>query len=395
MEGFPSNLFPVLLKKELFSSVSLPQIDPYEVLLNAITDGQIIPVLGPEINLCGRSQKAEEPESWRPGTDYPPTDKELAAYLAKAFGKFLFPQREAPCLTLEEPPEGLTPEELAKFKDWLRECPGRDRIGKNEVFICPLLSTEISAIKPNIEYLSQYVDLISGRLALYRKLHQLFDTDYKPNKLHEFLAGLPKRMRDKGYPLPYSLIVTTNYDDTLERAFKHAGQAYDLVSYITEGENCGQFLHQTYPGEARLVVPPNEYDKFPFDKYPVILKLYGAINRENIERDSFVITENQYIDYIARKDFLPKRLKNKLLRNHILFLGYDPSDWKQRLILRRIWQDKQLDQCKSWAVTSNPRTLEKQLWEKRGVYIHNISLEDFVKELDKKVNDLLERRRVA
>ena len=42
-------------------------------------------------------------------------------------------------------------------------------------------------------------------------------------------------MRARGYP-PELVIVTTNYDDALERAFRAANEPFDLVTYVAEGE---------------------------------------------------------------------------------------------------------------------------------------------------------------
>ena len=47
--------------------------------------------------------------------------------------------------------------------------------------------------------------------------------------------------------------MTTNYDDALERAFRAAGEAFDLVWYVAEGEHRGKFLHLPPDGEPRLI----------------------------------------------------------------------------------------------------------------------------------------------
>ena len=41
------------------------------------------------------------------------------------------------------------------------------------------------------------------------------------------------------------MILTTNYDDALERAFEQAGEPYDLVTYIASEpkEHRGRFMH--------------------------------------------------------------------------------------------------------------------------------------------------------
>src|SRR5438034_5852494 len=51
-----------------------------------------------------------------------------------------------------------------------------------------------------------------------------------PTPVHELLARQPATWRAKGHdPPPYQLIMTTNYDDALERAFENENELFDLV----------------------------------------------------------------------------------------------------------------------------------------------------------------------
>ena len=77
------------------------------------------------------------------------------------------------------------------------------------------------------------------------------------------------------------------------------------------------------------------------DDRSVILKIHGAVDRSSPdgEDDSFVITEDHYIDYLTRTDLanlVPITLAAKLRRSHFLFLGYSLRDWNLRVILHRI-----------------------------------------------------------
>ena len=77
---------------------------------------------------------------------------------------------------------------------------------------------------------------------------EIFDADYPFNMLHDLLSQTALRLHATG---PRSqLILTTNYDDALERAFDRRGLEYDLVWYEAKrGERCGMFIHQP-PGES-------------------------------------------------------------------------------------------------------------------------------------------------
>ena len=105
----------------------------------------------------------------------------------------------------------------------------------------------------------------------------------------------------------------------------------------------------------------------------MILKLHGAVDRADPKGDSYVITEDNYIDYLMRGDIggqLPVTVRERMADSHFLFLGYSMRDWNLRVILSRIWGEQELD-LKSWAVQREPddpavKTIEETLWGARG-----------------------------
>jgi hypothetical protein len=308
----------------------------FQTVLDALTDGRVVPLLGAGVNLSGRPANAAFAKG-----QYLPNGTELVAYLKAA--KLPVPAAET---------------------DLLR--------------------------------VSQYIALQVGSGPLYEKLHELFDANYPPTSLHKFLAALPGRLRQTagaaggaaaaGAPsASQSLILTTNYDDVLERAFDDAGEAYDLVSYVAEGEDKGKFVHRKPDGTTALIDRPNEYRAFDLSRRTVILKIHGAVDRKDPERDSYVITEDHYIDYLTRADIaslVPVQLAAKMRKSHFLFLGYSLRDWNLRVILYRIWGEQRLTYT-SWAVQNNATELDKRFWGSRGVEILEGDLEEYVAGLEK------------
>jgi SIR2-like domain len=306
--------------------MSEPSESHYDTVLRAIADGRVVPLLGAGVNLCGRP----EGTAWQHGR-YLPSGAELAAHLA---GLFAYPEDE--------------------LVDLLR--------------------------------VSQYVEVMLGSGPLYDKLHELFDADYPPSPVHELLAGLPKRLGLAGRRR-YQLIMTTNYDDALERAFRAAGEDFDLVWYIAEAEHRGKFLHLPPDGEPRLISRPNEYDGLSLQERTVILKIHGAIDRRRPERDSYVITEDHYIDYLTRTDvstLVPVTLGAVLRHSHFLFLGYSMRDWNLRVMLHRIWAE-QSRTYKSWAIQLHPNPIDDEFWHRRGVDVLDTSLEEYVAGLTARI----------
>ena len=222
--------------------------------------------------------------------------------------------------------------------------------------------------------------------------HGLFDGDYPPTSLHEFLAWLPGALRARGHS-GNQLILSTNYDDVLERAFDAAGESFDLLTYIAKGRDCGKFSHQPPGGEPRVIERPNEYYDISLKTRSVIIKIHGAVKRksENASGDSYVITEDDYLDYLTRTDIsnlVPAPLAAKLKNSNFLFLGHSLRDWNLRVILRRIWGEQELDSV-SWAVQRSTDELDRTFWAKHNVKIWAILLEDYVAALHRRVQTLL------
>ena len=95
---------------------------------------------------------------------------------------------------------------------------------------------------------------------------------------------------------------------------------------------------------ARDRVPNTYATELSLERRTVILKLHGRLDPSAGARaDSFVVTEDDYIDYLARGDVasaVPVGLAAKLRRSHFLFLGYSIRDWNLRLVLGRMWGDE-------------------------------------------------------
>src|SRR6185436_12323057 len=125
----------------------------------------------------------------------------------------------------------------------------------------------------------------------------------------------------------------------------------------------------------------------PFSDRTVILKIHGAVNRLDPREEGFVITEDHYIDYLVKKDFknlVPPSLAGKLRNGSLLFLGYRLRGWNLRIILRRIWGEERFD-SDSWALEDGP-VEDAQYWKKRNVKVLGLGLQDFVEEMEKRLN---------
>jgi SIR2-like domain len=296
----------------------------------ALAEGEVVPFLGAGVNLCGRPQNA----TFKIG-EFLPSGSELAKYLA-------------------------------------------------------LRSGYSAADADDLVRVSQYWETMEGDGPLYKRLREVFNADYQPTAMHDLLARLPKRLKELFGVERNQLIVTTNYDDALERAYVKAGQPFDVFAYLASGTNEGRFVHISAEGTRTIIDDPPSFSEQVLEKRPVLLKIHGAVDRFDSKHDSYVITEDDYLDFLQRTELstlIPNSLLPTLQTNHFLFLGYKLQDWNIRVILQRIWKEQE-QRWKSWAVQHETTPLDQMLWLNRGVKIQIVDLIDYVQALENALQEL-------
>ena len=333
----------------------------YKFVLEGFLNGRLIPFLGAGVNLYGK----DSDRKWMPeNSEFLPSGSELAQYFAD---KYEYPPRQVQVY-----------------------CPvcqfGQNPGSKSG---CPCCKDSVVFEKPHdLTRISQYIALNGGMQVVYDSVRQILAREYTPTPLHEFFATIPALLRNRNCPHPYQLLVTTNYDNMLERAFIKQNESYDLLYYIADGADSGNFMLVSN-GKTHLIDKPNKYS-LPLNERSVILKIHGAIDHDNAEKDSYVITEDHYIDYLARKDImrlLPVTLMEKMKRSHFLFLGYGLRDWNLRVIFKRIWKGRKLG-TKSWAIQKDSEPLEALAWKYHNVDILEVELERYLADLKKSFEEM-------
>jgi hypothetical protein len=279
---------------------------------------------------------------------------------------------------------------------------------------------------------AQYYGVVGGRDDLTGTLHAIFDNDWAPTPLHDLLARVEQ-------PL---IIVTTNYDDLIERAFDNVRRSYDLVVHTTEPSLGDQVLWwrrrfnektESDSDKAAEVIPiggdgtweletisPNRL-YIDIGRTSVIYKMHGAVDRSARRLDQYVITEDDYVDFLVRMTgnaAIPAVFAEPFKERRFLFLGYGLSDWNWRVVLNRLERDtppaanlavevpkaaaaaQNIDPTSKphpvvqqseqgarrrrppfWAIQRSPSELEKLLWLTRGVTVWDMAIEDFVRNL--------------
>lgn len=289
----------------------------FQIVARRLGTGSVVPFVGAGANLCERPDGVD----WQ-HDGYLPSGAELANYLAEAYA---YPERR---------------------RDLLR--------------------------------VSQWVDLAGSPRALVDELHTVFSRQYQPNKLHRFLAELPRTLRNQERPVCGQLLLTTNYDDVLERAFREAGEPVDVVIYETRRQE-QRFVHRRPDGERVTIGDPAKYREFALEQRSVILKIHGDVDVDR-DRETFVVTEDHYIDYLAGESvraLVPAYLMRRIRESDLLFLGYSMRDWNLRVILRQIWSEQGIS-TGGWSIQLDPGEIDRRFWATQRIDIVDIALEEWV-----------------
>lgn len=316
-------------------------VQEFRAHLDAVVDGfkrgKVTPVLGAGVNITGGELR--EAEAWL--HRLPPSGKELAQYLARRFN---YP----------------------------------------------------STASIDLMLISQYVCAVGGgQASLYEELHRLFDVDFPTTSVHEVLARMPQGARASGGEGKPPLILTTNYDDLMERALLSHGEQFDVLVYLAADTGShGRFCTRTPDGDLEAIVDPKTNVDIDPGKRTVILKLHGFVDRgadDDDNNDSYVITEDDYIEYLARMDLdnlLPVKVLDRMRNCHFLFLGYSLADWNLRALLYRLSSERRRKRA-WWAIQVHPSLLDRNSWRNRDVTIFDMSVREYIEALSARFDELV------
>lgn len=254
--------------------------------------------------------------------------------------------------------------ELAEFLAEESEYPSKDQSDRRD-----------------LAKVSSYYGDVAGRPTLRGSLRDVFLHDVRPGPLHTMLAEIDR-------PL---LIIVTNYDRLLEQSFAAAKKPYDLVIHPTDRTDyAGSVLWWPHGESQPQAVPPSELD-IDLEHTTVIYKMHGSVDESDGGRDSFVITEEDYVDFLSRmiaNQAIPAMFYTHCRTRSFLFLGYGLRDWNLRVILKNLnrafSRQANLDdnnRLPSWAIQREPTEVERLLWKERNVNIFDMDLDTFVAKM--------------
>jgi hypothetical protein len=301
-------------------------LPPWSDIALRFATGQVVPFIGPGVLACGRGTNA----AWDPSAPkFLPSGEELSRVLAS---------------------EAHLPSEAAG---------------------------------EHLAEIASFYEAYASRGSLRERLRKIFGshaiTEAAIPPLYTLLAGTGP-----------TLIVTTNYDTLLERAFHAIGRPYDLVVYPAElKEYANAVLWWPHDASAPKRSTSNDL-RVALDRTTVIFKMHGTIQPENDRWDGTVITEADYVEFLSRlgdKSAIPAVLLERMRDRSLLFLGFTVRDWSSRMTLRNLKRRTTTngEEIRSWAIASAFSELELLIWRMQSVYPFEMDLDEFARELRDKL----------
>jgi hypothetical protein len=324
---------------------------PFKLIARDLSEGRCIPFLGAGASSFPTDLKAK-----------PPTSSTLARELAEYF---VHPQFEV-----------------------FRDPPSSNDLAVQQRYLRARLDCE------NLMFVSSWVEHggLGDRLRIDEKLREHLADAHKPlpyNSLHELLARVAQQR-----PMA---IITTNYDDLIELALVERKVPFDLFVVAidrspAEGRPQGALLfRRAGKDELQAVTAEQELLDLGLDggqirlKRSVLFKIHGHIDRSRAGDDTFVITEEDYVSFLAKmgpgESVIPAQIVTIMQKRTLLFLGYSLRDWNFRVLLHQM-RNSSLQPRTSYAVCHDIDPAESELWAARKVTVFAADLNELVPRLN-------------
>lgn len=172
----------------------------------------------------------------------------------------------------------------------------------------------------------------------YLKVAQLYAIEFGEYRLYEKLKDViplhasPSDLHIQLFRLNPKYVITTNFDNLLEKTINEQGLVYDII------KSDDDFVKSTLPQK--------------------LIKIHGDLDSHNI-----VFKEDDYLNYANNRPLLDNFLRHILSSTTILFLGYSYSDNNVKQIVK--WIEKQ-------SKISPPRFILKSVENKSEIkYLDN------------------------
>lgn len=226
---------------------------------------------------------------------------------------------------------------------------------------------------------------------------KFLDHDVLPSATLRNLVDIIVKLESRA---TFTLVVTTNYDRQLEKAYHtRTGRDLDVVVYNggTDANRQAAVLHPAIRSRPALWLPKS---------LTTLYKMHGCISMpeslqmEPPELHNLVVTEEDYINFLSNAMSndpykpLPTHVMARIAESTTLFIGYGLTDWNFRVVFKAT---AERNDKKGYAIQlfqpsgARQDTLERRraavdFWGQKKVDIINVDAATFVADLSDAVD---------
>lgn len=180
-----------------------------------------------------------------------------------------------------------------------------------------------------------------------------------------FLPFQPSDIHKKVADFRWAALVTTNYDQILEKAYSENRNRLQLPVPILRNVD-----RVDYELRSPNAVP--------------LLKLHGCISIADDERYPLILTIDQYVTHRKGRDKLFARFTEYAGEYIVVFIGYRLEDPDIRAVLLELDQPG-VSRPRHYVVSPNVSGLDEKVWNSKNISILDGTFDDFINELEKNI----------
>jgi len=222
-----------------------------------------------------------------------------------------------------------------------------------------------------------------GRSCLIRNLNALTPPISPVISLYGLLAQIEQ-------PL---VLISATYDMFLEEAFRKQKKKYALVSSIIcntmECEIGNILIRYSDNDTAESIYLEQDLSglKLLDVGYSLIYKIRGycdpKILQIDYQQNTLALAEENYFTFARHMEkLIPSYVVRQFVGRGLLFLGYAPRHWEDRLLVNAILDKRPRQYEPPYTISEDTDPFERAYWESRGVHKYTISLKEFVRKLE-------------
>ncbi|MCP4542430.1 MAG: hypothetical protein GY832_35350 [Chloroflexi bacterium] len=195
---------------------------------------------------------------------------------------------------------------------------------------------------------AQAYELERGHHSLISYLIDRIDSPaYVPLRSHHLIAALP-----------FKRIITTNWDNLLEDAFKQARRPFEK---IVRDESVA------YASEEKTM----------------LIKLHGSIE----QKDTLVVTGDDYYDVFTRLPEIANLVRSYFATKTLLFVGFGLADEDFKRLYHEVVRNLGKHKRRAYAVQLDPNSITVKYWQQKNVEIINADATEFLEALHTQLSE--------